>query len=77
MREEVEAEALRRTARQENMRKELEVSREVAENVEMAAEDVRSAIPVKCLVSLVRRACDRLGIIHPDLNPSRQLILRC
>lgn len=45
-RESTEAEALRRAARQEKMRKDLELAREAAETEVMIAEDARSAIPV-------------------------------
>lgn len=41
---------MRRIARQEKMRKELEQARETQETAEMAAEDARSAIPVNCSV---------------------------
>lgn len=46
-RESVEAEALRRAARQEEMRKSMELAREAAETAAMIAEDARSAIAVR------------------------------
>ncbi len=45
-RESTEAEALRRAARQEKMRKGLELEREAAETGLMIVEDARSVIPV-------------------------------
>lgn len=46
-RDQAEGELLRRTARQEKMRKALEMASEAAETKGMAAEDARSAIPVR------------------------------
>lgn len=46
-REAAEAETLRRAARQEEMRKGLELAREAAETEFMSAEDARSAIAVR------------------------------
>lgn len=54
IREEAEAAALRRIARQERMRKELEIAREAAETAEMMAEDERSAIPVSAIPVICR-----------------------
>lgn len=45
-----EAEELRRSARQEERRKGLELAREAAETAIMIAEDSRSAIAVRCFL---------------------------
>lgn len=68
-REAAEAEALRRTARQEEMRKGLELAREAAETEFMSAEDARSAIAVRSQTyqQEMTYACTREFVPHQGL----------
>ncbi|CAN0148686.1 unnamed protein product [Ectocarpus sp. 12 AP-2014] len=68
-REAAEAEALRRAARQEEMRKGLELAREAAETEFMSAEDARSAIAELTMAPTPRLRCANSTTLWLEWDP--------